>query len=147
MKVQNIGAVIKNNSSFKTGYNGKVKAAEEIKCTQNPLVDRNYGILATKNISFGGALIQESLASKQLSAAFSKIMPDEIAIVTSDIKEAIKGIKDFDLSDINFYAKRMFVINDNKIGKGFIAYKGENGAKKMINIGEDSGNILVSDKK
>src|SRR5574344_796738 len=99
MKVQNIGAVIKNRSNFKANnkdFTAEVKEADKNEYTQNPLVDRNYGILATKSISFGGALIQESLASKQLSAAFSKIMPDEIAVVTSDIKEAIKGIKALD---------------------------------------------------
>src|SRR5574344_2837787 len=118
ISVERIGIASRNKTGMKLISGVSKSSVPEVTVqsfAQNQLRDKNYGILAVKGVSFKGALIEEPLISKKLNAAFTKMLPDEITMFTKDLKEAVKGIRDKDLSPLKGVMKRMYVIEDKSI--------------------------------
>src|SRR5574344_629231 len=126
MKIQSIGNNVSsiNNYRMKKTFNDNSLQNGEIGASMyasNPLVDTNYASLAvnnvkkSNNVAFSGAVLPFEDISNKFRAVISRMEKNEFLIMTDNIKNTVKGLKDTDLSPIKRVVKRMYAIEDSRM--------------------------------
>ncbi|MBP7212285.1 ATP-binding protein [bacterium] len=158
MKIQSIGNNVSsiNNYRMKKTFNDNSLQNGEIGASMyasNPLVDTNYASLAvnnvkkSNNVAFSGAVLPFEDISNKFRAVISRMEKNEFLIMTDNIKNTVKGLKDTDLSPIKRVVKRMYAIEDSRMENSILAYKDEFGTLQVMNIGNNTTEIMDKDGK
>lgn len=152
MKVSNINSVPiygANISVDKKQNNIKQQnvMSNVVMCHNNPLVDKNYGILQTKkmNVSFKGGLpaLPTKTLSGKINNLFNIVKTNDIIVTAPNYNHAIESLKN-NVENIKTVIKRVFFVEDKSLDRA-IGFRKNLGDREAINLSDKP--LMIKDSK